>query len=86
MVDNCYCVSPGTIYVHAHYTYKEYNVYMEEKKKKKKKGRIGYVLGERNKFLPGPDGTPIWAPINLPPKTRAYKCLDILGNKLIAGK
>ena len=55
-------------------------------KKKKKKGRIGYVLGERNKFLPGPDGTPIWAPINLPPKTRAYKCLDILGNKLIAGK
>ena len=76
MVDNCYCVSPGTSYVHAHYTYKEYNV----------KGRIGYVLGERNKFLPGPDGTPVWAPINLPPKTRAYKCLDILGNKLIAGK
>ena len=35
---------------------------------------------------PGPDGTPIWAPINLPPKTRPYKGFDIIGNKLIAGK
>ena len=30
---------------------------------------------------PGLDGTPIWAPINLPPKTRPYKGFDILGNK-----
>ena len=29
---------------------------------------------------------PIWAPINLPPKTRAYKGSDIFGNELIAGK
>ena len=89
MFADSYRVSPGTIYAHTHYTCILKNiyiyVYIDIYIYKKGNDKVTF-WGRGTKFLPGPDGTPIWASINLPPKTRAYKWFDILGNKLIAGR
>ena len=73
MVANSSCVLCGTIYAHTH-------------TKKEAGGRKRLHFGGEAQVPPWTGWDPIWAPINLPPKMRAYKWFDILGNKLIASK